>query len=188
MNQGLFKIGVLADTHIPDRTPSLNPEFLAAISAEGVDLIMHAGDISVGRVLYELEAIAPVVAVRGNRDFLLIGRLPMVQVIEKHGIKIALMHGHMNFFTYWLDKVMYVVKGYDRQRYTSRLGRAAPDATVYVFGHTHHAENFWHEGKYYFNPGSITYGDFPDRQRSWGILEIHPDSSVEGRILPISQS
>lgn len=185
--EGVFKIGVVADTHIPDRTPGLNIEFLAAIRSESVDLILHAGDISTGRVLDELEEVAPVIAVRGNRDFLLLNRLPLVRVMEKHGVQIALMHGHMNFVTYWLDKLIYIIKGYDRQRYTSRLGWAAPEANVYIFGHTHHAENFWHENRLYFNPGSITYGDFPARQRSWGILEIHTDGRAEGRILPISQ-
>jgi uncharacterized protein len=178
-----FKIGVVSDTHIPDRTPALDPIFLVAIKSEQVDLILHAGDISVKRVLTELETIAPVLAVRGNRDFLLRAQIPMVQQFDKFGVKFALMHGHMGFFTYWFDKVQYLTQGYDPNRYISRLPNAAPKAMVYVFGHTHHAENFWHNGRLFFNPGSVTYGDYLTKQRSWGILEIFEDGRVEGRIM-----
>jgi putative phosphoesterase len=179
-----YKIGVISDTHIPDRTPELDPDFINTLNAEKVDLILHAGDISVQRVLNELEKIAPVMAVRGNRDFLLGRKIPMTQHFEKFGVKFALMHGHMNFFTYWIDKILYVFQGYNRDRYVSRLPVAAPEARVFIFGHTHHAENFWQDGKLFFNPGSITYGDRYLKQRSWGMLEVHEDGRVESRIIP----
>jgi hypothetical protein len=150
-----------------------------------VDLILHAGDISVERVLTELAKIAPVIAVRGNRDFLLRKKIPMLQQFEKFGVKIAIMHGHMDFFTYWIDKFIYILRGYDRNRYASRLAVAAPEVSVYVFGHTHHAENFWQGNKLFFNPGSVSYGDYLSRQRSWGILEILEDGRVESRIIPL---
>lgn len=178
-----LKIGVVSDTHVPDRTPELDAKFLEALKTAQVDLILHAGDISVKRVLVELEKIAPVLAVRGNRDFLLRKQIPMLQQFEKFEIKFALMHGHMGFFTYWFDKVIYIFKGYDRNRYTKRLIKAEPDASVYIFGHTHHAENFRQDGRLFFNPGSITYGDYLDRTRSWGILEVFSDGKVEGRVI-----
>lgn len=181
-----FKIGVVSDTHVPDRTPELDESFLEALKAEQVDLIVHAGDISAKRVLVELERIAPVLAVRGNRDFLLRQQIPMLQQFEKFGIEFALMHGHMGFFTYWFDKFQYIFKGYDRCRYSKRLAKAVPEADVYIFGHTHHAENFRQNGKLYFNPGSITYGDYLERTRSWGILEVYSDEKVEGRIIVFS--
>ena len=178
-----FKIGVISDTHVPDRSPQISADFLTTLKAENVDLILHAGDISVPRVLEEFEAIAPVKAVRGNRDFLLIGKIPMVQQFEVFGIKFALLHGHMNFFVYWLDKFQYVLKGYQRERYFRRLPQTATDASVIVFGHTHHPENIWQDGVLYFNPGSITYGDSITRQRTWGIIEVYENGEVDGRIL-----
>jgi uncharacterized protein len=183
-----FKIAVVSDTHVPDRTPDLDPSFFAALKAEKVDLILHAGDICVKRVLDELEKIAPVKAVRGNRDFLLRRRVPMVQHFEQFGVKIALMHGHINFFIYWLDKFLYTFQGYRCSRYISRLPAAAPEAMVYVFGHTHHAENFWQDGRLYFNPGSITYGDYLSKQRSWGVLEVFEDGKVVAKVIPLAST
>lgn len=178
-------IGILSDTHVPDRTPELRSDFLTALKAAKVDLILHAGDVSVKRVLDELQTIAPVLAVRGNRDFMIRKFTPMIREIELMGVKIALMHGHINFFTYWADKFLYVFQGYKVERYTSRLPKAVSGAKVYVFGHTHHAENFWHDGVLFFNPGSVTIGDLVDYQRSWGILRIFEDGRIEARILPL---
>lgn len=179
-----FKIGVISDTHVPDRSPEISAEFLSTLMAEKVDIILHAGDISLLRVLTLLETIAPVKAVLGNRDFLLTGKIPMVQQFEIFGVKIALMHGHMNLLVYWLDKLQYVFGGYNRERYIRRLPKAAPEANVIVFGHTHHAENILKEGILYFNPGSITYGDSFTRQRTWGIIEVYENGRVDGKIIP----
>ena len=180
-----IKIAVISDTHVPDRAPGLDPALLKALSAAKVEVILHAGDISAMRVINELQEIAPVIAARGNRDFMLDPKkVRMVQSFEKFGIKIALMHGQMNFFVYWIDKFQYIFKGYNRERYISRLPRALPDARVYVFGHTHHAENFWQNGKLFFNPGSVTYGDMLTKAKTWGLLQLFEDGSVQARILP----
>ena len=69
---------MVADTHVPDRLARL-PSGLAAALA-GVDAILHAGDVTTGPVLDQLNTIAPVHAVRGNRDFFL--RLPLDRVLE----------------------------------------------------------------------------------------------------------
>jgi putative phosphoesterase len=60
------RIGVLADTHVGEHLPALPPEVLERF--DGVDLIVHAGDVAVPRVLEELAEGAPVAAVRGNHD------------------------------------------------------------------------------------------------------------------------
>jgi len=54
-------VGVISDTH-----GLLRPEALAAL--EGVDAIVHGGDIGGAEILDALRRIAPVVAVRGNND------------------------------------------------------------------------------------------------------------------------
>ena len=54
-------IGVIADTH-----GQLRPEAMAAL--RGATFIVHAGDIGKPEILQGLEALAPVVAVRGNND------------------------------------------------------------------------------------------------------------------------
>ncbi|MCX6056377.1 MAG: YfcE family phosphodiesterase [Chloroflexi bacterium] len=177
-----YKIGVLSDTHIPDRAVALDSSLIPALKAEKVDVIFHAGDVSVQRVLSELDLIAPLIAVRGNRDFLIRKNIPKIRVIEKFGVTIALMHGHIDLKTYWLEKIQYLVTGYQRSRYLPRLRRAAPEALVYVFGHSHRAENFWQDGKYFFNPGSMSVGDTPEFKRSWGLLQVFEDGRVAGEI------
>ena len=54
-------IGVISDTH-----GLVRPEVLKAF--QGVDLIVHAGDVGGPGVLEALRAVAPVAAVRGNVD------------------------------------------------------------------------------------------------------------------------
>ncbi len=54
-------IGVVSDTHgfYDPRVPPM---------LEGVEHILHAGDIGTGQILEQLGEIAPVTAVRGNND------------------------------------------------------------------------------------------------------------------------
>lgn len=54
-------IGVISDTH-----GLLRPEALQAL--QGVDLLIHAGDIGRPEILEGLRSVAPVIAVRGNND------------------------------------------------------------------------------------------------------------------------
>jgi len=56
-----MRIGVVSDTH-----GYLNPRVVEVL--EGVDRILHAGDIGSQEVILRLEAVAPVTAVRGNND------------------------------------------------------------------------------------------------------------------------
>jgi len=57
----MVRIGLISDTH-----GLLRPE--AKVFLQGSDFIIHAGDICDEGVLEELNAIAPVAAVRGNND------------------------------------------------------------------------------------------------------------------------
>jgi len=54
-------VGIISDTH-----GLLRPEALTAL--QGSHLIIHAGDIGKPEVLTALEALAPVIAVKGNND------------------------------------------------------------------------------------------------------------------------
>ena len=56
-----MKIGLISDTH-----GLLRPEALAAL--QGCDHLIHAGDIGKPEILAQLQAIAPLSAVRGNND------------------------------------------------------------------------------------------------------------------------
>ncbi len=57
----MHRVGVISDTH-----GLLRPEAVQAL--QGVELIIHAGDVGSREVIESLRAIAPVIAVRGNVD------------------------------------------------------------------------------------------------------------------------
>jgi putative phosphoesterase len=181
-----YVIGVVSDTHIPDRVCDLHPRLLEELSSYGVQLILHAGDVSVRSVISRLEEVAPVRAVLGNRDVLLVREFPMTQEMMINGTILALTHGHMGARTYWSDKFAYLTSGYRFKRYQQRLNAAFPDARIIVFGHTHHAENCWVDGKLYFNPGSASRGDYLDSQMKFGTIKIYKSGKIESDIVLLS--
>lgn len=80
------RIGVISDTH-----GLLRPEALKAL--EGVDYILHAGDIGDPSHLDALKRIAPVTAIRGNIDR---GRwaeaLPETVSLKIGGLRMYIIH------------------------------------------------------------------------------------------------
>lgn len=180
----LVKFGVVADTHIPDRIGELHPRLLEVLRAEGVSQILHAGDICVPRVLDDLAQVAPVTAVRGNRDLLMPG-LPLIATVDLGGVPVALMHGHGGVTRYLRDKVLYLRHGYSFNRYVRLLVSESGAAKVVIFGHTHTPEREWREGKLLFNPGSASFAPRGHRSPNIGILEVDAAGQVRARILPL---
>ncbi len=68
--QSVIRVGVVADTHVPDRAIDIHPALIPQLKAAGVQRILHAGDVCAPSVLEQLGEIGPVTAVRGNRDWL----------------------------------------------------------------------------------------------------------------------
>lgn len=104
-------LGLIADTHSMIRVEALR-------ALQGVDVILHAGDVGRRSVLEALEAIAPVHAVCGNVD-LPDGSLPAAFDRELEGVRVHVSHGH-------------------------EIGSPTPErliaryqADVIVYGHTH---------------------------------------------------
>lgn len=94
-----MRIGLISDTHIPEACEHLPAQVFEVF--RGVDLVMHAGDVYVNRVLDELAKIAPVIAAMGNGDEGLDGHRfkldPDDRVREAHllvleGVRIGLVH------------------------------------------------------------------------------------------------
>jgi len=135
------RIGVISDTHIPHfkKLPDAIWEHFA-----GVELIIHAGDLSVLRVIAELETIAPVVAVQGNvEEDEVIAALPIKREVVVGFCRIGIVH----------------ILGDSHNRL--KLARLEfPSARVVVFGHSHIPWNQDVDGQLLFNPGSAT-----DRRR-----------------------
>ncbi len=151
-----------------------------------VDAILHAGDISIRSVLDQLQDIAPVYAVRGNRDWFALRLLPMELTLEFEGVPIGLMHGHGSLGDYLLDKAKSLAQGTQPERYLRRAFKAFPGAKVVIFGHTHFPINRWVDGRLYFNPGSAGFPAHKAPAASVGILHIGPDKRLDAKILYIS--
>src|SRR6185312_16338070 len=93
----MARIGVVADTHCPEFNERL-PERLFEV-LQGVDLILHAGDVTGRQTLQALERIAPVEAVSGDHDAGL--GLPATRELTVEGRRIALVHGNRSR---WLEE------------------------------------------------------------------------------------
>ena len=123
------KLGVISDTH--GTLPAAVHDALA-----GVDHILHAGDVGPVDIITELEAIAPVTAVRGNTDFAI--DLPETRLVEFGGNKF-LIHHIVDFPV--LSQTMLAL-----------LTEEQPQ--IVIFGHTHMPCNERLDGVLYLNPGS----------------------------------
>jgi putative phosphoesterase len=147
----MITLGVVSDTHIPDRMRALPPGLPAALA--GVDLILHTGDVCAQRVLDELGRIAPVIAVKGNRDWFL--RLPQDRLLEYEGVRLGLTHGHCGWLGYLREKALYYTVGFYLPRYLKQVRARFQAVDVIVFGHSHRVINTRLDGVLMFSPGSV---------------------------------
>ena len=160
----IHHIGVISDTHIPEYKAI--PEAVWKHFA-GVELIIHAGDLSRLSVISELESIAPVVAVQGNiEEEEIVRALPIKRELLVGGCRIGVVH----------------ILGNAKKR-ASTARQEFPTARCVIFGHSHDPYNQEHDGQLLFNPGSAT-----DRRRqptcSLGQLWIDDvDQRVWGEII-----
>ncbi len=156
-----MKIGVVSDTHIPGAADRLPRALLEGL--DGVDLILHAGDIVEVGVLDELREVAEARAVRGNMDRSPTGvDLTASMVFPVENCIIGLVHGSGP------------PEGLERRA----LASFDEPVDVVVFGHSHLALCRRIGDVLAFNPGSPTTAEF----RSYGILEV-TDDEVRGRIV-----
>ncbi len=126
-------LGVISDTH-----GLLRPEALEAL--EGVDLIVHAGDIGTPRVTDALRELAPVFAIRGNVDRgIWIDDFSATEIVEVDDVLLYVLHD--------LEQL--------------DLDPEAAGFRVVIHGHTHDPEVAERQGVIYLNPGSAG----PRRQR-----------------------
>jgi putative phosphoesterase len=142
-----LRLGIVSDTH-----GLVRPEALALL--QGVDAVLHAGDIGKPAVLDQLAAIAPVVAVRGNVDRGEWARaLPETELYLAGTLSIYLLHNLQE-----LD--------------------LAPDAAgidLIVHGHSHRPSREVRQGVTYLNPGSIGPRRFT-LPIAMGILTVEDES------------
>lgn len=175
-------LGLIADTHVPDRKRELDPAIIPLFKSAEVQAILHAGDISVPAVLAQLETVAPVYAVRGNRDWFGFEDLPMIRQLEFGGVRIGLTHGHVNWPTYVRDKLAFFLRGPQRFDFFSRrVAKSMPGVDVVIFGHNHEPMLKHIDGKLIINPGSACCQVLPGKAPSIALLHIH-DGDVNAEI------
>lgn len=158
-------IGVISDTHIPERASKI-PETVFK-TFENVDMILHAGDLVSTDVIDMLSEIAPLKCVQGNMDRMYHTKLPKSEIIEVEGIKIGLNHGEV----------------YPRGD-TQQLKYIAMELGVKILisGHTHWSFIKDVGGVLLLNPGSPTVPRLSDP--SVMLLEIE-NQKIDSEIIKV---
>ena len=160
-----MRIGVLADTHIPDRYEEIPSPLLKDL--ENCDLIIHAGDFTSLEYYETLKALKPLKAVLGNLDAPdLRPVLKEKEVFTVEKFKIGLIHGFGQAETVFEN----VRKSFD----------GACD--LVIFGHTHNAFLKKIQKTLYLNPGSPTDKIFTTTN-SYGIIEI--GKTIQAKIIKL---
>src|SRR5215467_2548841 len=113
-------VAVLSDTHGPRHWKACPPG--VAQHLNGIDLILHAGDVCTATVLDELATYAPVRVVLGNNDGADVASwgAPPTLEFDLDGLPVAMLHNSG--------------PAAGRQ---ARLLRQFPNAALVVFGHSH---------------------------------------------------
>jgi putative phosphoesterase len=149
------RIGLVSDTHCPEFVDRLPDRLLDALGE--VDLILHAGDVTAAATLQQLEARAPVLAVRGDHDSEL-DQLPRRRTLELAGKTVAMVHGNrtrvleepITFLGTVSLGHIYPSAGLDRW-----LTGIFPGVDVIVHGHTHEPRIRLRGGTVIVNPGAV---------------------------------
>jgi uncharacterized protein len=163
MSASSVLIGVISDTHgkLDERVFEL---------FEGVHRIIHAGDIGDEELIWRLEKIAPVIAVRGNND---------ANTMCYPNERMAVVEGRTFYVRHQFATVEKMNAAQQRI-----IEQRMPDAVI--FGHSHKAYIGKWRGTLIFNPG----GAGPKRfslPRTIGLLKLHEDS-IEPRILDLEST
>jgi putative phosphoesterase len=169
--------------------PALPPAVFDLLA--GVDLILHAGDLSDPAILVELRRVAPVQAVRGNLHLQAPWpndqRLPLTLDLEIKGRRTVVTHGHISLWKSFLEKLWMFVPDHHRHLnriLAKRVARAFPGADVYVFGHTHQALVERWEGALFVNPGAVC----PTRRKVSSVARLQVMAGgAEAEILPLDR-
>jgi putative phosphoesterase len=155
-------IGVISDTH-----SKLDEQVLKLFA--GVHHIIHAGDIGDEELIWQLEKLAPVIAVRGNID---------ADTMCFPNERLAVIQGRTFFIRHQFATVEKLNAAQQRL-----IEQRMPD--VVVFGHSHQAYSGHWRGTLLFNPGSAGPKRF-SLPRTVGFLELQEDS-ISSRIVTLEK-
>ena len=182
-----MRIGLISDTHVPGGAPDVPPQVITAF--EGIDLILHAGNIYRPDTLDWLERIAPVKvagAIYGDRmetptahamECAGDPRVTQQQVLELEGHRVGvvnnlLMDGFNDELLPGVIAAHNLPEGALPARVEEYFGSALD---VVVFGRTLHALVDEHQGLLFVNPGSPSLPRQMRRLGTVAILELTPE-------------
>ena len=167
-----MRIGLIADTHIPESIRKLWPQVHEIF--RDTDCILHAGDLHSGSLIDELAGLAPVFVARGNGDIEVVHeRLRDSWVLEFDGITICLIHEFPRPNPLAKD----IAKGYIERKFPG------VDPDVVVYGHSHRDEISFMDGIIYINPGSPTLPRHKSaRLGTIGLLDIEKGTPKISRL------
>lgn len=174
------RIVILADTHVGDRTPVIEPALLRAVEAELPDRIYHAGDVCKPEAIERLSQIAPTDAVQGNRDWFMGYRLPLECHHEINGVRITLAHGHISIWQWFMNYVVLFLFGTmsGHRKFQAKLAKKYPGANVIVYGHIHVRHDEVMDGIRFLNPG-VSYPERRNQYQSqYAVLTISREGEV----------
>jgi len=128
-----FIVGIISDTH-----GLLQPAVIEAF--KDTDLIIHAGDVGEYEIIEDLQAIAPVKAVKGNMDMdAWAQKLPETKLIKLGSVLLYVIH--------------------DVNKIDIKSAKAKISAVIH--GHTHKPSSIKDQnGVLFLNPGSATQPRF----------------------------
>ena len=156
-----MRIGVVSDTHLPRFGRRLPPALVEGL--QGVERILHLGDLTAPEVLDWLGAIAPVTAIAGNNDPPeLHAALGRKRLLTLGGVRIGMVHGDAKGKT-TLERALAAFED--------------EPLDLLLFGHSHQPYCALHGDRWVLNPGSPT-----DKRRmphySYALLELAPGAIV----------
>ncbi|MGE4273189.1 MAG: metallophosphoesterase [Desulfitobacterium sp.] len=164
-----MKIAVISDTHL--REGKSLPKWVWE-QIEGVDLIIHAGDVINTGLLTDLEQVAPLEAVQGNCDGWELAHLPQRKIVSCGEVKIGLTHGAVGSGRTTTERA---IRNFEHDQ-----------VDLIIFGHSHEPYLENRGPLLLFNPGSPT-----DKRRqasySMGIIIIEGKEIIAQHIFSESR-
>ncbi len=161
----IMRIGLLSDTHVAWAETEIPPQVMDIF--EGVDLILHGGDIYIHSVLDDLEQIAPVLAALGDDDYP--SQDPRIK--EKH---ILHLEGKMLWLIhegpYTPLSVASLTAWWQKRVSPDEIESGKPD--IIISGHEHLPLVEYCDGILCINSGSPTLPNHRYGPGTIGILEL----------------
>lgn len=170
-----MRIGLIADTHLPSLVRSLD-ELGPGIAdvLRGVDLILHAGDVTAPSVVEWCAQFAPVLIAEGNNDLFDDARMAKKQLLDIHGWRIGMAHELR-----------------PESRPIEQILRSSLDGErvdILIGGDTHVERLEFREGVLLMNPGSpILPHHLSTRLGTLGVIEVSP-AKVRSEIVVLGHS